>query len=438
MSAVVLAILVMLILSLVRMNVVLAIVIGAFVGGLTGGLSLTETIDIFSDGLGGSSKVALSYALLGAFAVTIAKTGLPNLLVEKALSFFQKEQENKKQAVMKILIIGVLLLMACMSQNIIPIHIAFIPILVPPLLILMNELQLDRRMVATTITFGLTVPYILLPFGFGEIFHGIVKDNVESNGLTIDTLSFTNAMLIPVSGMVLGLLLSWFFYRKNRTYHSMKKKIKEEEGTTYTKRSIGFAFLGIVGALAVQIYTENMIAGAVVGILIIYLGGAIKWREFDDVLTDGMKMMAFIGFVMLAASGFAEVLKATGDVEALVMDAASVMDGSKGVAAAVMLLVGLFVTLGIGSSFSTVPIIATIYVPLAMELGFSPMAILSLVGTAAALGDAGSPSSDSTLGPTSGLNVDGQHNHIWDSVVPTFIFYNIPLLIFGWVAAMVL
>ncbi|MGE7095310.1 Na+/H+ antiporter NhaC family protein, partial [Pseudomonas fulva] len=31
------------------------------------------------------------------------------------------------------------------------------------------------------------------------------------------------------------------------------------------------------------------------------------------------------------------------------------------------------------------------------------------------------------LGPTSGLNVDGQHHHIWDTVVPTFIHYNLPL-----------
>ncbi|SPZ45122.1 Na+/H+ antiporter family [Plesiomonas shigelloides] len=52
------------------------------------------------------------------------------------------------------------------------------------------------------------------------------------------------------------------------------------------------------------------------------------------------------------------------------------------------------------------------------------------------LGDAGSP--PLTTGPTSGLNMDDQHDHIWDTVVPTFIHYNIPLLIFGWIAAMIL
>ena len=69
-----------------------------------------------------------------------------------------------------------------------------------------------------------------------------------------------------------------------------------------------------------------------------------------------------------------------------------------------------------------------------MELGLSPLATIALIGTAGALGDAGSPASDSTLGPTAGLNVDGQHNHIWDTCVPTFIAYNIPLVLFGWIA----
>ena len=149
-------------------------------------------------------------------------------------------------------------------------------------------------------------------------------------------------------------------------------------------------------------------------------------------------MLAMIGFILIAASGFAEVMKATGEVKSLVEASAGMINHSKGVGALLMLLVGLLVTMGIGSSFSTVPILAAIFVPLCVQLGFSPMAIVCIVGTAGALGDAGSPASDSTLGPTSGLNVDGQHHHIWDTVVPTFLHYNLPLLAFGWVAAMVL
>jgi hypothetical protein len=66
------------------------------------------------------------------------------------------------------------------------------------------------------------------------------------------------------------------------------------------------------------------------------------------------------------------------------------------------------------------------------------MAIVALIGTAGALGDAGSPASDSTLGPTAGLNADGQHHHMRDTVIPTFLHFNLPLLLAGWVAAMVL
>ncbi|WP_334299038.1 Na+/H+ antiporter NhaC family protein [[Clostridium] symbiosum] len=46
--------------------------------------------------------------------------------------------------------------------------------------------------------------------------------------------------------------------------------------------------------------------------------------------------------------------------------------------------------------------------------------------------------SDSTLGPTSGLNADGQHDHIWDTCVPTFFFYNLPLAIAGFIGGMIL
>ncbi len=108
-------------------------------------------------------------------------------------------------------------------------------------------------------------------------------------------------------------------------------------------------------------------------------------------------------------------MKSTGDIDTLVAGAVDLFGDNRGLAALVMLLVGLFITLGIGSSFSTIPIIAAIFVPLAVQFGFSPMATVVLVGTAAALGDAGSPASDSTLGPTAGLNVDGQHDHMWDS-----------------------
>lgn len=437
MNAVIIAVVVMLALSLFRVNVVLSLIVGSLVGGLTGGLGLEHTIEVFANGLGGSAEVALSYALLGGFAAAISAAGLPNALVDWILGMVAKNGEHKAKTYSKIMIISVILLMSIFSQNLIPIHIAFIPILIPPLLFIFNELNIDRRLIASVLTFGLVTPYILLPAGFGAIFHGILQTNIAESGLEINASDIPTAMLLPAVGMVVGLLVAVFIsYRKPRSYVQTNKM--EMTKGSYTKRGIVFSILAIIAALALQLITGSMIIGALVGIVVIYMSGTIEWREADNLLTEGMKMMAFIGFVMLAAFGFADVLKETGHVAGLVEWAAATIGNNKALGALMMLVVGLLVTMGIGSSFSTIPVIATIFVPLCMELGFSPMATIAIVGTAAALGDAGSPASDSTLGPTAGLNVDGQHNHIWDTCVPTFTHYNIALIVFGWIAAMVL
>ena len=77
MNAVVIAVIVMLALSLARVHVVLSLVLGALAGGLLGGLGLADTMKAFQDGLAGGAQIALSYAMLGAFAVAIAHSGLP-------------------------------------------------------------------------------------------------------------------------------------------------------------------------------------------------------------------------------------------------------------------------------------------------------------------------------------------------------------------------
>jgi putative amino acid transporter len=438
MNAVLIAVIVMLLLSLVRVNVVLALVVGAIAGGLTGGLSFEATIDSFSSGLGAGANIALSYALLGGFAVAISQTGIPQLLVNGMLKIVKVDGEEDRVALGKVLVILILLTMAIFSQNLIPIHIAFIPLLVPPILHVLNMLKIDRRLIASVLTFGLTVPYMILPYGFGFIFHEILATQMELAGLTINMSDIPKAMVIPVIGLVIGLVIAIFIsYRKPREYENRQFELSEEVVEIKTSNLI-FTVIALIGTLAVQIPTQSMIAGAVTGIFILYVTGALKWKEADNLINDGMKMMAFVGFVMIAANGFAAVLQETGHVILLVERVSEMLGDNKGLAALLMLLVGLIVTMGIGSSFATIPIIASIFVPLSIEFGFSTMAIIALVGTAAALGDAGSPASDSTLGPTAGLNADGQHNHIWDSCVPTFIHFSIPLLVFGWIAVMLL
>jgi len=441
MNPVIIAVLAMLILSFMRINVVVALTISAILGGLIGGLPLEEVMVAFNSGLGGGASIALNYAMLGAFAVAISKSGITDLLAAKIVSRLGTAGSQRQINYFKYGLLFTLLLVAISSQNIIPIHIAFIPLLIPPLLGVMNKLKLDRRAVACVLTFGLTATYMFLPIGFGGIFlNNILLKNLNDNGANVVAEQLMTAMALPVLGMAIGLIIAvGFSYRKPREYLAESELTTQEiKPVEFNPRHIIVAMVAIVAALSLQLTYNSIILGALTGFIIFTLGGVIKFHETQDLFTRGVHMMAMIGFIMIAASGFAEVMKATSGVESLVGSIGNVIGDNKGLAALLMLVTGLLVTMGIGSSFSTIPILATIYVPLALQFGFSPIATASLVGTAAALGDAGSPASDSTLGPTSGLNVDGQHDHIRDSVIPTFIHYNIPLIIFGWIAAMTL
>ncbi|ABZ76248.1 Na+/H+ antiporter NhaC [Shewanella halifaxensis HAW-EB4] len=439
MNAVVISVCLMLGLSLARVNVVIALTISALVAGLVGGMSLQNTVDAFNTGLGGGAQIALSYALLGAFAVALSHSGLTTLISQKVIKSLGKEQSPSNLNRVRWMLLLSILAMAVSSQNVLPIHIAFIPILIPPLLHVMSKLHLDRRLVACVLTFGLVTTYMILPVGFGGIFlNDILLANLNSNGLNANLAQIPPAMLLPALGMITGLLFAVFVtYRKPREYkEELILQAEPEEGLN--KRNIVIAVIAVLSTLATQLFTGSMIFGALIGFIIFSFSGALKHVADQDVFNQGVRMMANIGFIMISAAGFAAVVKETGDVMNLVTSLSDIIGDNKALAAFLMLIVGLLITMGIGSSFSTIPIIATIYVPLALSFGFSVPATIALVGTAAALGDAGSPASDSTLGPTAGLNADGQHDHMKDSVIPTFIHYNIPLLVFGWAAAMVL
>lgn len=433
MNAVLVAVAVMLILSLLRINVVLSLVVGAFAGGVVSDLTIAETVKAFTDGLGGGAVIALSYALLGGFAVAIAKTGITDVLIAKVVVLLAGKEGATRKNLIKALIFFSIFALAVMSQNLIPIHIAFIPLLIPPILKILNVLQVDRRIIAVIIAVGLVGTYSFVPFGFGFIFQNIITTQITSAGMLAELSDVPKAMAIPIGGMVAGMFIAMFVYRKPRHYEETKSTVEVEVKQLSTWLIVA-TVMALIAALAVQIKTDSMIIGAMAGIIAMYITGALKWREADEILTDGMRMMSFIGFVMIAANGFASVINATGDVDTLVMGAMDILNGNVSLAVFGMLIVGLIVTMGIGSSFATIPIIAALFVPLSLELGLSPLAIICLIGTAGALGDAGSPASDTTLGPTSGLNIDGQHNHIWDTCVPTFTFINIPLILFGWIA----
>ena len=480
-NAVVLSVLVMAVLCVLRLNVLLSIIIAALVAGWLSPLPLeslsetsqtslwqyfllktTTTGEILIKGMASNLNIALSYILLGGIAVAISRTHLMTFL----LSAIANVISNRK-----FIFILSIALIACFSQNLVPIHIAFIPILIPPLLSLMNRLKIDRRAVACALTFGLQAPYVTLGVGFGLIFHTTISEQMKANGMPVSLSEISSVMWIGGAAMLLGLLFAVFvLYAKPREY-------AQKEECSMGDASMGWreyaTLLGIIVLFVVQLVTHSLALGAFAGLMCMIVLRGVRWSEIDSVMEGGLKMMAFIAFVMLVAAGYGEVLRASGEVQNLVQVVANfthqVGDGAmntiasngldsnatmasnpatldsngaslwaKFIGASLMLLVGLLITIGIGTSFGTIPIIAAIYVPFGISLGFSVPAIILLIGIAGALGDAGSPASDSTLGPTSGLNMDGQHNHIYDTCIPTFFVYNVPLLVAGVIGAMML
>ena len=175
-NPIIVAVVLLCVLCLCRVNVLLALIVSSVIGGLVGHMNLNEVMNVFISGMGGNSETALSYILLGAFAASMSHTGLAQLLSKKIASAIKSN---------KYLLIAILTVIAICSQNLIPVHIAFIPILIPPLLVVMKKLNIDRRAIACSLAFGLKAPYIAIPAGFGLIFQGLIADNLVQNGVQV-------------------------------------------------------------------------------------------------------------------------------------------------------------------------------------------------------------------------------------------------------------
>ena len=69
--------------------------------------------------------------------MAVAHSGLPQLLANWLIGRIENEDESASRKAVRtttILVLGGITAMAVMSQNLIPVHIAFIPLVVPPLL----------------------------------------------------------------------------------------------------------------------------------------------------------------------------------------------------------------------------------------------------------------------------------------------------------------
>ena len=403
-------------------NVLLSIIISTLCAGLLSGMNIKHVMDVFIQGMGGNSETALSYILLGAFAATMAHSGFTDVISNKIAKFVSGK---------KLVLLSILALIAMASQNIIPIHIAFIPIIIPPLLNVMNDIKLDRRAVACVLAFGLKMPYIAIPVGFGLIFQNLIADNMIQNGVNVLRDDVWKSTLILGAGMLVGLLVAVFVsYRKPRSYELKNIVNNNLKEVKFLKRHWIIIFAAIA-TFVVQLLTKSLPLGALVGLSIIFTCRVIPQDKMDHMMNEGIYLMGYVAFVMLVAAGFASVLKSTGSIETLVNLTLNYLPPNIILTSLIILILGLFITIGIGTSFGTIPIIAVLFVPICVKMGFNPEQIIVLIAAAAALGDAGSPASDTTLGPTSGLNADGQHNHIFDTCIPTFLHFNTALILFA-------
>ena len=138
--------------------------------------------------------------------MAVAASGLPKALADALIRRMDASAEGASQTLVtttKYLLVAGILAMAIMSQNLIPVHIAFIPLLIPPLLTVMNQLHLDRRLIACVLTFGLVTTYMTLPVGFGKIFlEDILLGNIENAGLDTSGVNIIQVMAIPALGRV--------------------------------------------------------------------------------------------------------------------------------------------------------------------------------------------------------------------------------------------
>ena len=76
------------------------------------------------------------------------------------------------------------------------------------------------------------------------------------------------------------------------------------------------------------------------------------------------------GIMISVAHGFGKMITESGQSDVIIQWLAGHAEDGRAMASFEMILIGALIAIGIGSSFSTVPIVASVYVPLGIKLGF--------------------------------------------------------------------
>lgn len=430
------SVVIMLVLCVLHVNVYLAIIIAAVICGLMGGAPLTEIISLFASGISSHGENAIIFIILAAIASAIVASGMSDAMPPRVSKILGQRPW--------LLLVG-LIIIAALCETVITFGATFVFIIIPPLLTVFNRYSVDRRKVATAIMCGLQIGYVCIPIGYGAVFQDMVAGVMSDCGIEITYLEVAVTTWPIFLAMVVAAVVVAVVYRKPRTYTPVPGiTAPAETDGAQTDELPPWEFkhtMGIVAAFAtpvVQLITGSIVLGGLTALALILIFRVASIKSLDEHIYKGMKDVAAVVFVMAAGTGYANVSNAYGDVNGLVNSIVNMLGSSKLVGAFAMLVLGLIVTLGIGTSWGTVPIVGIIMVPMGLQMGFSVPAISMLICAAAVLGDAGSPASDQALLPTATLNLDGQHDHIWDTCVPSFICCNVPIIVLGTICACIM
>ena len=422
---------VMVVLCLLKVEVFFSIVASVFVCIFLSGANVNDSFWLFINGMGGNNEIVYGLLVMGMLGVVMQEIKMGEVLVPRISRLIGN----------KVWLIPVFLcLMAVLSETVVLIYVTFVPIFIPPFISLFNKYKVDRRMLVTVINAGLQIGYVCIPVGIGAVYMGIVQGAMADNGLEGVGLTQVAAANLPILfSLILGVIAAIVIFRKPREYADTQVAVEAaNQSDAPMPKMEAKHWLTLISAVIIVVVlfmTSNIPLSATCGVAFLILCGVVRLNKLSESFTENIKTMAYGCFILMAAAGFGSVTREIGQLDTLIAALSNTLGGNKLIAAFLMLIVGLAVTMGIGTSFGTVPIVATILVPLGQSMGMSTAAIIMLVAAAGALGDSGSPASENTLVCTSVFNADGQHDHIRDTCIPAFLCVNIPLVLVCTIAA---
>lgn len=343
------SVVIMLVLCVLHVNVYLAIIIAAVICGLMGGAPLTEIISLFASGISSHGENAIIFIILAAIASAIVASGMSDAMAPRVSKILGQRPW--------LLLVG-LIIIAALCETVITFGATFVFIIIPPLLTVFNRYSVDRRKVATAIMCGLQIGYVCIPIGYGAVFQDMVAGVMSDCGIEITYLEVAATTWPIFLAMVVAAVVVAVIYRKPRTYTPVPGiTAPAETDGAQTDELPPWEFkhtMGIVAAFAtpvVQLITGSIVLGGLTALALILIFRVASIKSLDEHIYKGMKDVAAVVFVMAAGTGYANVSNTYGDVNGLVNSIVNMLGSSKLVGAFAMLVLGLIVTLGIGTSW---------------------------------------------------------------------------------------